>query len=67
MNPDDIDELDLTVGAEVLIGHNGTGARATLVAGDIARGAVFVPYDQKGMRANTLMSELNPTVEVKPA
>jgi NADH-quinone oxidoreductase subunit G len=67
MNPDDIDELDLTVGAEVLIGHNGTGARATLVAGDIARGAVFVPYDQKGMRANTLMSELNPTVEVKLA
>jgi NADH-quinone oxidoreductase subunit G len=65
LNPDDIDELDLTVGDEVVISANGNETRATLVAGDITRGAAFVPYDQPGLRTNALISGLNPSVEVK--
>jgi NADH-quinone oxidoreductase subunit G len=65
MNPDDIEELSLEVGAKVVIASNGKEVSARLVAGDIARGAVFIPYHQPGLSANVLISELDPIVEVR--
>jgi hypothetical protein len=38
----------------VTISSNGTSVRARLVIADIVAGNVFVPYDQDGLRANTL-------------
>ena len=67
MNREDIEELGLTPGDEVLVTGNGSEGRATLVASDIARGAVFVPYAQRGLAVNSLISSVNPVVEVKPA
>jgi NADH-quinone oxidoreductase subunit G len=67
MNLADIEELGLRSGDEVVIRGNGNEGRARLVASDIARGAVFVPYAQPGLAVNSLMSNMNPTVEVKSA
>ncbi|MEA2487405.1 MAG: hypothetical protein QOF16_1059, partial [Actinomycetota bacterium] len=35
------------------------------VIADIAEGAAFVPYDQPGFRANTLIGSGHPVVEVR--
>jgi NADH-quinone oxidoreductase subunit G len=67
MSDEDAKELQLADGDEVVVSANGVEARARLVIADIAKGSVFVPYDQQGLRANTLMSGANTRVEVKPA
>jgi predicted molibdopterin-dependent oxidoreductase YjgC len=67
MNPADIEELGVRSGDEVVISGNGNEGRARLVASDIARGAVFVPFAQPGLAVNSLVSNVNPTVEVKSA
>jgi len=56
LNEHDAKELDLSEGDEAVVGANGTEARLEVRLADIARGAVFIPYDQPGFRANTLTS-----------
>ena len=65
MNDEDAKELELADGDEVVISANGSEATVRLVIGDIVRGSVFVPYDQEGLRANTLISGIDPHIEVK--
>jgi len=48
------------------VSGNGNDARVAAVISDIVKGAVFVPYDQSGLRANLLMDGSG-RVEVKPA
>ena len=67
MNDEDVKALGLADGDEVVVAANGTEHRCRLVVADIARGAVFVPYDQEGFPANTLIGSVNPVVEVRPA
>jgi NADH-quinone oxidoreductase subunit G len=67
MNDEDVKALDLADGDEVILAANGTEHRCRLVVADIARGAVFVPYDQQGLPANTLMGGADPVVEVRSA
>jgi anaerobic selenocysteine-containing dehydrogenase len=63
----DVKELGLSDGDLVTVSADGFEAQLNLVVSDIARGAVFVPYDQRGLKANELMRGTNPTVEVRPA
>jgi predicted molibdopterin-dependent oxidoreductase YjgC len=67
MNDEDVKALNLAGGDEVVLAANGTEHRCRLVVADIAKGSVFVPYDQEGLPANTLIDGINPVVEVKPA
>ena len=67
MNDDDVKRLGLADGDEVTIASNGTEHNCKLVVADIAPGAVFIPYDQQGLPANTLIDRVNPVVEVRPA
>jgi len=62
MNDEDVKALGLSDGDEITISFNGTSATAKLVIADIARGCVFVPYDQEGLRANTLGPRVTVTV-----
>ena len=55
MNDEDAKELELADGDEVIVRAGTFVARVLLVVGDISRGAVFVPYDQKGLPANRLL------------
>jgi NADH-quinone oxidoreductase subunit G len=64
INDEDAKALNIADGDEVVVSRNGTEARLTAVISDIVKGTVFVPYDQTGLRANTL---LGGPVEVKPA
>ena len=59
-------ELGVADGDEVVVSANGTEAKVAAVISDIAKGTVFVPYDQTGLRANTLMDGSG-RVEVRPA
>jgi NADH-quinone oxidoreductase subunit G len=56
--------LGVSEGDQVVV--RGAGAEVSLPVriGDIATGAVFVPYDQRDIRANTLMSGIDSRVEV---
>ena len=65
MNDEDVKALGLSEGDEVTVSSNGTSVRAKLVIGDIVKGAVFIPYDQEGLRANTLMSGGRTMVKVE--
>jgi NADH-quinone oxidoreductase subunit G len=67
MSDIDIKRLGIADGDEVLVSGNGFEVRLPVVAGDIVAGAVFVPYDQEGLRANRLMGGIDPMVEVSPA
>jgi hypothetical protein len=51
----------LADGADVTIEGNGHSVTAKLVIADIVRGAVFVPYDQVGLSANTLGANVTVT------
>jgi anaerobic selenocysteine-containing dehydrogenase len=55
LNDEDAKALDIADGDEIVVRANGTEARVTARIGDIVRGTVFVPYDQEGLRANTLI------------
>ena len=64
INDEDAKELQVADGDEVVLSANGTEVRARAAISDIRPGYVFVPYDQKGLRANTLMQGVDPTVTV---
>ena len=65
MSDVDAKRLEIADGDEVVISGNGFEARLPAVIADIAEGAVFVPYDQEGLRANRLIGGFDPTVEVR--
>lgn len=67
VNDEDAKELGIADGDMVVV--SGAGNSATLPArvNGIAKGCVFVPYDQKDLRANTLMEGENPTVTIARA
>jgi anaerobic selenocysteine-containing dehydrogenase len=67
INDEDAKELQVADGDEVVLSANGTEVRARAVIADIRPGYVFVPYDQRGLRANTLMQGVDPTVAVARA
>lgn len=64
LNEDDAKELELSEGDEALVSADGFEARVEVRLGDIVRGAVFVPYDQRGLAANRLISGTDPRVQV---
>jgi predicted molibdopterin-dependent oxidoreductase YjgC len=66
INDEDAKELSISDGDELVLSANGTEARVSALISDIAKGTVFVPYDQTGLRANMLMDGSG-RVEVKPA
>lgn len=55
MNDQDAKELGVGDGDEVKLVASDNEMTATAVIADIAKGAVFVPYDQLGLRANQLL------------
>jgi predicted molibdopterin-dependent oxidoreductase YjgC len=63
LNEHDAKEMGLSEGDEAVLSANGSEARLEVRFGDIARGAVFVPYDPPGFNANTLTSSPRVTVE----
>jgi anaerobic selenocysteine-containing dehydrogenase len=67
MNDKDVKQLGLADGDEVVVGSNGGRFNARLVIADIAEGAVFVPYDQQGLKASELMTGGNLSVTVMKA
>jgi NADH-quinone oxidoreductase subunit G len=66
VNDEDAKELGIADGDEVVVSGNGSEARVAAVISDVVKGAVFVPYDQAGLRANLLMDGSG-RVEVRPA
>jgi anaerobic selenocysteine-containing dehydrogenase len=66
INDEDAKELNIADGDEVVVSANGTEATVKAVVADIVKGAVFVPYDQVGLRANSLMDGSG-RVEVRPS
>jgi predicted molibdopterin-dependent oxidoreductase YjgC len=67
MNPEDAAELGLSEGDRAIVTGSDFEAELDVFLSDISRGAVFVPYDQKGLKANRLMSGLDVRVEVRKA
>jgi formate dehydrogenase major subunit len=65
MNDGDAKALGLADGDEVEVHGAGNVAVLPLVIEDIAPGAVFIPYAQRGLRANTLMSGMDARVRVE--
>jgi predicted molibdopterin-dependent oxidoreductase YjgC len=66
LNEADATDLGLSEGDEAVVQANGTTARLEVRLADIARGAVFVPYDQRDFRANALTSAARVTVSRGP-
>jgi NADH-quinone oxidoreductase subunit G len=64
MNDEDAKELEVSDGDEVVVRGGGSEAKLPVRIAGIAKGAVFVPYDQEGLRANTLIEGVDPTVTV---
>ncbi|HZA19623.1 MAG TPA: molybdopterin-dependent oxidoreductase, partial [Actinomycetota bacterium] len=64
MNDEDAKELEVSDGDEVVVRGGGSEAKLPVRITGIAKGAVFVPYDQEGLRANTLIEGVDPTVSV---
>ncbi|MDQ3987233.1 MAG: NADH-quinone oxidoreductase subunit NuoG [Actinomycetota bacterium] len=60
----DAGRLELADGDDATVSGNGFKATLRVVVSDLAEGAVFIPYDQEGLRANRLIGSINPTVEV---
>jgi len=65
MHPDDVRELELSDGDSVVVESDGGAAELRIIVSDIAKGAVFVPYDQEGLRANRLIRGASPTVALR--
>ena len=55
INDEDAKELNISDGDEVVVAANGVEVTVKAVVADIVKGTVFVPYDQTGLRANSLM------------
>ncbi|MDQ3877298.1 MAG: NADH-quinone oxidoreductase subunit NuoG [Actinomycetota bacterium] len=67
LNATDAAARQIADGDEVVVEGNGVQVRLKAVVGDIAEGAAFVPFDQPGFRANTLIGSKEPRVEVRKA
>jgi NADH-quinone oxidoreductase subunit G len=67
VNRNDAEALGLAQGDQALLSIDGFEAPLEVIIGDIAPGAVFVPYDQEGLSANRLMAGINPRVKVSKA
>ena len=65
LNQEDAKGLGLSDGDQAIVTANGSRASLEVRVADIARGAVFVPYDQPGWRANSIIRGVNPVVEVR--
>jgi anaerobic selenocysteine-containing dehydrogenase len=65
MNEEDATELGLSEGDQVSVRGGKGEAKLPVRISDIAKGAVFVPYDQEGLRANSLIEGVDPTVTVE--
>jgi NADH-quinone oxidoreductase subunit G len=65
MNDEDVKALGISDGDEVTVTAGDFSVRLPVLISDIARGAVFVPYGQEGLRANKLLSGGNTTVTVE--
>ena len=63
----DLAAMGVADGDEVLVAAGDVERKVRAVAADVAPGTVFVPYDQPGLRANTLMASPNPRVTVRSA
>ena len=62
LNERDAKGLELSEGDVAVVRAGGSEARLEVRLGDVARGAVFIPYDQPGLRANTLTGSGRVTV-----
>lgn len=67
INDENAKELGIADGDSVVIAGAGNSVTLPALVNGIAKGAVFVPYDQGDLRANTLMSGVNPRVTVSKA
>ena len=67
LNDEDAKELGVADGDEVVVAANGFESTLAASIEDIVPGAVFVPYDQQGLRANRLISGPDPTVTIRAA
>ena len=56
MNPEDAAALGVSEGDVVDVTTDASSAACRVVLGDIARGAVFIPYDQRSLRANQFIA-----------
>ena len=66
MHEEDVKELGVSDGDIVTVSAGDFEVQLPVVVADIAKGAVFIPYDQKGLHANELMRGVDPSVEVRP-
>ncbi|MDQ3952728.1 MAG: NADH-quinone oxidoreductase subunit NuoG [Actinomycetota bacterium] len=67
MNDRDVKDLGLADGDEVVVSGNGAELTLPLRIGDVAEGAVFVPFDQPGAPANSIIGGRDPYVQVRRA
>jgi NADH-quinone oxidoreductase subunit G len=64
INDEDAKGLGIADGDEVTVEGAGNSLTVTARVNGIARGSVFMPYDQRGAKVSTLISGINPTVTV---
>ena len=64
---EDAERLGVKAGDEVVVSGSGGESRLVARVGDVARGVVFIPFDQPGLHANQLIRGVNPVVEVRKA
>jgi predicted molibdopterin-dependent oxidoreductase YjgC len=67
INDVDAKEREVSDGDDVILSVGDTAVTVTAVIADISRGAVFVPYDQPGLKANRLIRSINPAIELRRA
>ena len=61
---EDAERLGISAGDDVIVSSPGFEVSLKARVGDVAAGAVFIPYDQPGLHANRLIRGTNPTVKV---
>ncbi len=64
MSPQDAERLGVVEGDEVTVSAAGDSLKLPVVIGDIAMGAVYIPFGQPGVNAGRLIAGPNPRVEV---
>jgi anaerobic selenocysteine-containing dehydrogenase len=64
INDEDAKELGIADGDEVRVEGAGSSLTARARVNGIAKGSVFLPYDQEGLKVSTIISGVNPTVSV---